>query len=121
MRPRASSLPLPWCLATRSSPPMALEWSRRRASSSSVSFQSSALAIGNSCPRWRPSPRNVDLTESLTVASFGMGAEGGLEADAAVVSQLARVRAGSRVLERRGYDGGWTAEINHAPFLPLTL
>ena len=50
-----------------------------------------------------------------------MGAEGGLKVDAAVVSQLAQVPAGARMLERRGYDGCWTAEINHDPFLPLTL
>ncbi len=50
-----------------------------------------------------------------------MGAEGGLKVDAAVVSQLADVPDGARTLERRGYDGCWTAEINHDPFLPLTL
>lgn len=41
--------------------------------------------------------------------------------DAAVVSQLSQVPAAARRLERRGYDGCWTAEINHDPFLPLTL
>lgn len=50
-----------------------------------------------------------------------MGAEGGLKVDAAVVSQLSDVPDGARSLERRGYDGCWTAEINHDPFLPLTL
>ena len=50
-----------------------------------------------------------------------MGAEGGLKVDAAVVSQLTQVPAGARMLESRGYDGCWTAEINHDPFLPLTL
>lgn len=50
-----------------------------------------------------------------------MGAEGGLKVDAAVVSQLAQVPDAARRLERRGYDGCWTAEINHDPFLPLTL
>lgn len=50
-----------------------------------------------------------------------MGAEGGLKVDAAVVSQLSHVPEGARTLERRGYDGCWTAEINHDPFLPLTL
>ena len=50
-----------------------------------------------------------------------MGAEGGLKVDAAVVSQLADVPDGARTLERRGYDGCWTAEVNHDPFLPLTL
>lgn len=50
-----------------------------------------------------------------------MGAEGGLKVDAAVVSHLARVPEGARTLERRGYDGCWTAEVSHDPFLPLTL
>ncbi|QZT64013.1 LLM class F420-dependent oxidoreductase [Mycolicibacterium austroafricanum] len=50
-----------------------------------------------------------------------MGAGGGLKVDAAVVSQLSQVPAAARRLERRGYDGCWTAEINHDPFLPLTL
>ncbi|MDN4518343.1 LLM class F420-dependent oxidoreductase [Mycolicibacterium austroafricanum] len=50
-----------------------------------------------------------------------MGAGGGLKVDAAVVSQLSQVPAAARTLERRGYDGCWTAEINHDPFLPLTL
>lgn len=50
-----------------------------------------------------------------------MGAEGGLKVDAAVVSELSHVPAGARMLERRGYDACWTAEINHDPFLPLTL
>ncbi|MDY6996566.1 MAG: LLM class F420-dependent oxidoreductase [Actinomycetota bacterium] len=50
-----------------------------------------------------------------------MGAGGGLKVDAAVVSQLAAVSDAARTLQRRGYDGCWTAEINHDPFLPLTL
>ncbi len=50
-----------------------------------------------------------------------MGAEGGLKVDAAVVSQLASVPEAARNLERRGYDGCWSAEINHDPFLPLAL
>ena len=50
-----------------------------------------------------------------------MGAGGGLKVDAAVVSPLAEVPDAARRLQRRGYDGCWTAEINHDPFLPLTL
>lgn len=50
-----------------------------------------------------------------------MSAEGGLKVDAAVVSQLSHVPTGAKMLERRGYDGCWTAEINHDPFLPLAL
>jgi probable F420-dependent oxidoreductase len=45
----------------------------------------------------------------------------GVKVDAAVVGQLAQVPEGARALERCGYDGCWTAEINHDPFLPLTL
>ena len=41
--------------------------------------------------------------------------------DAAVVSPLAEVPDAARRLQHRGYDGCWTAEINHDPFLPLTL
>lgn len=50
-----------------------------------------------------------------------MGGGGGLKVDAAVVGQLSHVPAAARTLEQRGYDGCWTAEINHDPFLPLTL
>lgn len=50
-----------------------------------------------------------------------MGAGGGLKVDAAVVSQLSHVPAAARTLEQRGFDGCWSAEINHDPFLPLTL
>ncbi|ORV88313.1 LLM class F420-dependent oxidoreductase [Mycolicibacterium iranicum] len=50
-----------------------------------------------------------------------MGADGGLKVDAAVVSRLSHVPAAAETLERRGYDGCWTAEINHDPFLPLAL
>jgi probable F420-dependent oxidoreductase len=45
----------------------------------------------------------------------------GLKVDGAVSSQLANVVQAATQLERRGYDGCWTAEINHDPFLPLTL
>jgi probable F420-dependent oxidoreductase len=45
----------------------------------------------------------------------------GLKVDGAVSSQLANVVQAATQLEQRGYDGCWTAEINHDPFLPLTL
>lgn len=45
----------------------------------------------------------------------------GVKVDAAVVGRLAQVPGAARTLERRGYDGCWTAEIDHDPFLPLTL
>lgn len=50
-----------------------------------------------------------------------MGNGAGLKVDGGVVSQLANVVEAATTLERRGYDGCWTAEINHDPFLPLTL
>jgi probable F420-dependent oxidoreductase len=46
---------------------------------------------------------------------------GGLKVDGAVSSRLADVADAAATLERRGYDCCWTAEINHDPFLPLTL
>jgi probable F420-dependent oxidoreductase len=50
-----------------------------------------------------------------------MGSGAGLKVDGGVFSQLANVVEAATTLERRGYDGCWTAEINHDPFLPLTL
>nr|WP_232490833.1 LLM class F420-dependent oxidoreductase [Mycobacterium dioxanotrophicus] len=41
--------------------------------------------------------------------------------DRGIPSQLARVAETARELERQGYDGCWTGEINHDPFLPLAL
>jgi probable F420-dependent oxidoreductase len=50
-----------------------------------------------------------------------MGSGAGLKVDGGVFSQLGNVVEAAKTLERRGYDGCWTAEINHDPFLPLTL
>jgi probable F420-dependent oxidoreductase len=50
-----------------------------------------------------------------------MGSGARLKVDGAVSSQLANVVEAVERLERRGYDCCWTAEINHDPFLPLTL
>ncbi len=50
-----------------------------------------------------------------------MGSGAGLKVDGGAVSQLGNVVEAATTLERRGYDGCWTAEINHDPFLPLTL
>jgi probable F420-dependent oxidoreductase len=44
-----------------------------------------------------------------------------LKVDGGVSSQLARVPQAAATLERQGYDGCWTAEVNHDPFLPLVL
>ena len=50
-----------------------------------------------------------------------MGAGGGLKVDRGVMTRLADVAAAARDVEHLGYDGCWTAEISHDPFLPLTL
>ena len=90
-----------------------------RASPSSPARSSCALPVVSR----RSSHRHVhvDHTELLTVASAGMGKGVGLKVDGGVSSQLANVVDAATTLERRGYDGCWTAEINHDPFLPLTL
>jgi len=51
-----------------------------------------------------------------------MGSDRGrLKVDGGVSGQLGSVPQAATALERRGYDGCWTAEINHDPFLPLAL
>jgi probable F420-dependent oxidoreductase len=50
-----------------------------------------------------------------------MGSGARLKVDGAVSSQLTNVATTAGMLERRGYDCCWTAEINHDPFLPLVL
>ncbi|QLL10369.1 LLM class F420-dependent oxidoreductase [Mycobacterium vicinigordonae] len=47
------------------------------------------------------------------------GAE--LKIDGGIPMELARVPAVAAELQRRGYDGAWTGEINHDPFLPMLL
>src|SRR5215471_5774182 len=44
-----------------------------------------------------------------------------LKIDGSIRSQLANVPEMARAMERGGYDGCWTAEINHDPFMPLLL
>jgi probable F420-dependent oxidoreductase len=44
-----------------------------------------------------------------------------LKVDGGIPNQLARAGAAAVALERDGYDGGWTAETSHDPFLPLVL
>jgi probable F420-dependent oxidoreductase len=44
-----------------------------------------------------------------------------LKVDGGIPAQLALVPDAAGTLERCGYDGGWTAELNHDPFLPLAL
>jgi probable F420-dependent oxidoreductase len=50
-----------------------------------------------------------------------MGSSPRLKVDGGIPNQLARVVEAAGALEQQGYDGGWTAEINHDPFLPLLL
>lgn len=45
----------------------------------------------------------------------------GVKIDRGVPSRLADVPGIARELEASGYDGCWTGEINHDPFLPLAL
>ncbi|ORV16670.1 LLM class F420-dependent oxidoreductase [Mycobacterium celatum] len=44
-----------------------------------------------------------------------------MRVDGGLFGDLARVPERARDLEQRGYDGCWTGEINHDPFLPLLL
>lgn len=44
-----------------------------------------------------------------------------LKIDRGIPSQLDRVPQVARDLEESGYDGCWTGEINHDPFLPMLL
>jgi len=45
----------------------------------------------------------------------------GLTVDGGVNCALADIADMARTMERRGYGGCWTAEVNHDPFLPLAL
>ncbi|KQH79182.1 hypothetical protein AO501_13995 [Mycobacterium gordonae] len=46
---------------------------------------------------------------------------GGLKIDGGIPNRLDRVVDAAGALEEQGYDGGWTAETSHDPFLPLLL
>ena len=50
-----------------------------------------------------------------------MGCAPRLKLDGGIPNRLARVPEAVCELEQRGYDGGWTAEPSHDPFLPLLL
>ena len=45
----------------------------------------------------------------------------GITIDGGIPMELARVPEAAAHLELRGYDGGWTGEISHDPFLPMLL
>lgn len=44
-----------------------------------------------------------------------------LKVDGGIPNQLARAAQAAGALEAQGYDGGWTPETSHDPFLPLLL
>jgi probable F420-dependent oxidoreductase len=44
-----------------------------------------------------------------------------MKVDGGIGADLATAPAGARRIEQLGYDGAWTAETNHDPFLPLAL
>lgn len=50
-----------------------------------------------------------------------MGSAARLKVDGGIPNQLTRAADAASTLEQLGYDGGWTAETNHDPFLPLLL
>jgi probable F420-dependent oxidoreductase len=50
-----------------------------------------------------------------------MGSAPGLKIDGGIPNRLAGVAEAAAALEQQGYDGGWTAETSHDPFLPLLL
>src|SRR6201997_961315 len=50
-----------------------------------------------------------------------MGSSPCLKVDGGIPNRLARVTEAAGNLEQDGYDGGWTAETSHDPFLPLLL
>ena len=50
-----------------------------------------------------------------------MGSAARLKLDGGIPNQLVRVPWVAGGLGQDGYDGGWTAETSHDPFLPLLL
>ena len=50
-----------------------------------------------------------------------MGSTPRLKMDGGIPNRLERVAEAAVALEQDGYDGGWTAETSHDPFLPLLL
>ncbi|BBX95737.1 hypothetical protein MLAC_10310 [Mycobacterium lacus] len=50
-----------------------------------------------------------------------MGSASGPKIDGGIPTKLARAAVAANALEQDGYDGSWTAEASHDPFLPLLL
>jgi probable F420-dependent oxidoreductase len=44
-----------------------------------------------------------------------------MKVDGGIASELSRAAAGAKEVEAAGYDGAWSAETSHDPFLPLLL
>ena len=44
-----------------------------------------------------------------------------MKVDGGIPTEIAKAGEAASELERAGYSGGWTAETNHDPFLPLVL
>ena len=44
-----------------------------------------------------------------------------MKVDVGVSFELAKAAASAQETEAAGFDGAWTAETAHDPFLPLTL
>lgn len=44
-----------------------------------------------------------------------------MKVDGGISGDLRRAPQAAKALEQFGYDGCWTGEINHDPFLPLLL
>jgi len=52
---------------------------------------------------------------------MSVGGASNLKIDGGISSDLRRAPQNARDLEREGFDGCWTGEINHDPFLPMLL
>lgn len=52
---------------------------------------------------------------------MGGGAKSGLRIDRGIPGQPAQVPQAATKAEQLGYDGCWTGEVNHDPFLPMLL
>ncbi|WP_080696822.1 LLM class F420-dependent oxidoreductase [Mycobacterium asiaticum] len=76
-------------------------------------------------PGWsHPVHAPVDPTELITVTSTrmsGASERAGIKIDGGIPMELRRAPGVAAELERRDYDGCWTGEINHDPFLPMLL
>lgn len=70
---------------------------------------------------WAPKSSGSCATKSKTGSAPARddGYGHGMKIDATLMGGLAEAAASARELEAAGYDGAWTAETAHDPFLPL--